>query len=84
MSTEDTMQSDPLVTVMYALAVTPLIRDLCFSDLLRFSVIYVSDSQVWYADDATGVGMESQQTPIGWTPGFLSKGIRWQVMKADS
>ena len=76
MSTEGTMQSDPLVTVMYALAVTPLIRDLCFSG--------PTDSQDWYADDATGVGMESQQKPIGWTPGFLSKGIRWQVMKADS
>ena len=47
MSIEGTTQGDPLVIAMYALAVTPLICHLHSSD---FAV-----SQVWYADDATGV-----------------------------
>ena len=48
MSTEGTTQGDPLAMVMYALAVTPLIRHLRSSD--------PAVSQVWYADDATGIG----------------------------
>ena len=47
MSTEGTTQGDPLAMAMYALVVTPLIRYLCSSD--------PAVSQVWYADDATGV-----------------------------
>jgi len=42
-STEGTTQGDPLAMAMYALAVTPLIRQ---PDI----------SQVWYADDATAAG----------------------------
>ena len=48
MSTEGTTQGDPLAMAMYALAVTPLIHHLHSSD--------PAVSQVWYADDATGVG----------------------------
>ena len=48
MSTEGTTQGDPLAMAMYALAVTPLIYHLHSSDR--------AVSQVWYADDATGVG----------------------------
>ena len=48
MSTEGTTQGGPLVIAMYALAVTPHIRHLHSSD--------PTVSQVWYADDATGVG----------------------------
>ena len=47
MSTEGTTQGDPLAMAMYALAVTPLIHHLRSSD--------PAVSQVWYADDATGV-----------------------------
>ena len=47
-STEGTTQGDPLAMAMYALAVIPLIRQ------LHSSVTAVS--QVWYADDAIGVG----------------------------
>ena len=48
MSTEGTTQGDPLAMAMYALALTPLIHHLRSSD--------PAVSQVWYADDATGVG----------------------------
>ena len=48
MSMEGTTQGDPLAMAMYALVVTPLIRHLRSSD--------PAVSQVWYADDATGVG----------------------------
>ena len=48
MSTEVTMQGDPLAIVMYALAVTPLIHHLYSSDR--------TFSQVWYANDASRVG----------------------------
>ena len=47
-STESTTQGDLLAMAMYTLAVTPLIRHLRPSD--------PAVSQVWYADDATGVG----------------------------
>ena len=47
-STEGTTQGDPLAMAMHALAVTPLIHHLHSSD--------PAVSQVWYADDATGVG----------------------------
>ena len=49
MSTEGTTQGDPLVMAMYTLAVTPLIHHLGSSD--------PAFSQVWYANDATGVGV---------------------------
>ena len=48
MSTEGTTQGDPLVMAMYSLAVTSLIHHLRSRD--------PAVSQVWYADDATGVG----------------------------
>ena len=48
MSMESTTQKDPLVMAMYTLAVTPLICCLRPSD--------PAVSQVWYADDVTGVG----------------------------
>ena len=47
-STEGTTQGDPLAMAMYALAVTPLIRQLHST--------HPAVSQVWYADDATGMG----------------------------
>ena len=47
-STEGTMQGDPLAMAMYGLAVNLLICHLRSSD--------PAVSQVWYADDATGVG----------------------------
>ena len=47
MSTEGTMQGDPLAMAMFALAITPLIHHLHSSD--------PAISQVWYADNATGV-----------------------------
>ena len=48
MSCEGTTQGDPLAMSMYALAITPLIRELseCRSDT----------KQVWYTDDATSAG----------------------------
>ena len=48
MSMEGTTQGDPLAMAVYTLAVIPLIRHLRSSD--------PAVSQVWYADDATGVG----------------------------
>ena len=48
MSREGTTQGDPLAMAMYALFVTPFIHHLRSSD--------PTVSQVWYADDATGVG----------------------------
>ena len=51
-SSEGTTQGDPLAMAMYALAVRPLI------DLLQSNVAAVS--QVWFADDATGVASCSQ------------------------
>ena len=42
------MQRDPLVMARYALAVTPLICHIRSSD--------PTVSQVWYADDAIGIG----------------------------
>ena len=48
-STEGTTQGDPLAMAMYALAVLPLtVHQLCSA--------HPTVSQVWYADDATGVG----------------------------
>jgi len=47
-STEGTTQGDLLAMAMYALAVTPLIYQLCSA--------YSAVCQVWYADNATGVG----------------------------
>ena len=48
MSCEGTTQGDPLAMGMYALAITPLIREL--------SECQLDTKQVWYADDATGAG----------------------------
>ena len=47
-STNCTTQGDPLAMAMYALAVLSLIH--------RLQSAYPAVSQVWYADDATGVG----------------------------
>ena len=47
-STEGTTQGDPLAMVIYALAVTPLIRSLHQPQ--------PDVSQVWYADNATAAG----------------------------
>ena len=47
-SIKGTTQGDPLVTAMYALAVVPLIRQLC-ADVPEAC-------QPWFADDATAVG----------------------------
>ena len=47
-STESTTQGDPLAMAMYALAVLSLIH--------RLRSAHPAVSQVWYADDATGVG----------------------------
>ena len=47
-SCEGTTQGDPLAMAMYALAITPLIKDL--------SDRHPETKQVWYADDATGAG----------------------------
>ena len=48
MSCEGTTQGDLFAMGMYALAITPLIREL--------SDCQLDTKQVWYADDATGAG----------------------------
>ena len=45
-SSEGTTQGDPLAMAMYSIGITPLIKDLQAPHM----------GQVWFADDATGVG----------------------------
>ena len=47
LSKEGTTQGDPLAMVMYAVASIPLIHDLSLISEVK---------QLWYADDATGMG----------------------------
>ena len=46
LSQEGTIQGDPLAMAMYAIAITPLIKDLEDKSV----------KQIWYADDATACG----------------------------
>ena len=53
-SCEGITQGDPLAMAMYALAITPLIRELHNS--------HSEIDQVWYADDASSAGSCQAQT----------------------
>ena len=65
LSQEGTTQGDPLAMAMYAIAVTPLIKDLEDKSV----------KQVWYADDATACGKISNLKT--WWDEITKKGLEY-------
>ena len=81
LSSEGTTQGDPLAMAMYAIGVLPLIHHLN----------YISVSQIWYADDAAGVGYLSslrcwwyELSNIGPAYGYYSNPLKsWLIVKPE-